>query len=92
MNVKILKKLIEDIKKNRISTDGALERLKILPFEELEFATLDSHRSLRQGFPEVIFGQGKTIAQIGAIIRSMLKRKENVLITRLDKKKAKALV
>ncbi|MBI5809752.1 MAG: nickel pincer cofactor biosynthesis protein LarB [Deltaproteobacteria bacterium] len=92
MNVKILKKLIEDIKKNRISTDGALQRLKTMPFEELEFATLDTHRCLRQGFPEVIFGQGKTIAQIGAIIRSMLKRKENVLITRLDKKKAKALV
>ena len=70
---------------------GALERLKSLPFEDLDFATVDTHRSLRQGFPEVIYGEGKTAAQIKAIATAMVKHKENVLITRLEKKKAVAL-
>ena len=70
----------------------ALEGLKSLPFEDLEFATIDTHRSLRQGFPEVIFGQGKTTAQIRDIAKSMLARGENVLVTRLDEKKGKALL
>ncbi len=91
MNVAILKKLLEDIKRGALSTDDGLEQLKVLPFEELEFATLDSHRALRQGFPEVIFGEGKTTAQIRAIARKMLARRENVLITRLGRPKAAAL-
>lgn len=69
----------------------ALEGLKTLPFEDLEFATVDTHRSLRQGFPEVVFGQGKTGAQIKAIAKSLLSRGENVLVTRLDEKKGRAL-
>lgn len=91
MNIRILKKLIEDVKAGRVATDDALEKLKTLPFEELEFATVDTHRSLRQGFPEVIFGEGKTLAQIRAIAGTMLERKENVLITRLNEKKGRAL-
>ncbi|MFQ5736700.1 MAG: nickel pincer cofactor biosynthesis protein LarB [Thermodesulfobacteriota bacterium] len=91
MNVRLLKKLLEDVKGGRTSVDDALEGLKGMPFEELEFATIDTHRSLRQGFPEVIFGQGKTTAQIRAISKSMLARKENVLVTRLDAKKGRAL-
>lgn len=70
---------------------GALERLKSLPFEDLDFATIDTHRSLRQGFPEVIYGEGKTVVQIKAIASAMVKHKENVLITRIEKKKAQAL-
>ncbi len=69
----------------------ALERLKSLPFEDLDFATVDTHRSLRQGFPEVIYGEGKTVVQIKKIAAVMIKNKENVLITRIDKKKAGAL-
>ncbi|MBE7415570.1 MAG: nickel pincer cofactor biosynthesis protein LarB [Deltaproteobacteria bacterium] len=91
MNVDILKKLLEDVKGGKTSVDGALEALRRLPFEDLEFATLDTHRALRQGFPEVIFGQGKSVAQMKAIITSMLKRKENVLVTRLDAKSGRAL-
>jgi pyridinium-3,5-biscarboxylic acid mononucleotide synthase len=88
MHTKALKKILDDVRDGRVDTDEALKKLKYLPFEELEFATLDTHRALRQGFPEVIFGQGKTIVQIKAIMRSMVKRKENVLVTRLDEKKA----
>ncbi len=91
MNIKILKKLLEDVKKGTVSTEDAVERLKFLPFEELEFATVDTHRSLRQGFPEVIFGEGKTLEQIKAITKAMLARKENVLMTRIDAKKGRAL-
>ncbi len=91
MNVETLKKLIDDIRKGRIDTPAALEKLKRLPFEEMGFATLDSHRSLRQGFPEVIFGQGKSAAQITAIIKKMKSRKENILITRVDEAKARGI-
>jgi NCAIR mutase (PurE)-related protein len=91
MNARLLKKLLESVKAGKVDVASALERLKMLPFEELEFATIDTHRSLRQGFPEVVYGEGKTIAQIKTIAGAMIKRKENVLITRLDKIKAVAL-
>lgn len=91
MNVSLLEKLLNDVKLGRTGVTDALDKLKFLPYEELECATLDTHRSLRQGFPEVIFGLGKTTAQIKTIVTAMLKRKENVLITRLDAKKATAL-
>jgi NCAIR mutase (PurE)-related protein len=71
--------------------ESALKRLKSLPYEELEYATVDTHRALRQGHPEVIYGEGKTVAQITGIASGMVKRKENVLITRLDDIKAKSL-
>lgn len=91
MNVKTLKRLLEDVGKGKTKVPEALERLKTLPFEELEFATLDTHRSLRQGFPEVIYGEGKSAAQITEIAKRMRQRKENVLITRVDAKKAGAV-
>ncbi len=91
MNVRSIKKLLEGVKDGRVEVASALDTLKILPFEELEFATIDTHRSLRQGFPEVVFGEGKTTAQIKAIVKAMAGRGENVLVTRLDTTKARAL-
>ncbi|MEK7313320.1 MAG: nickel pincer cofactor biosynthesis protein LarB [Deltaproteobacteria bacterium] len=91
MNVRLLTKLLENIKDGKIGVPRALEKLKTLPFEELEFATVDTHRSLRHGFPEVIFGEGKTARQIIGIAAVMTKRKENVLITRLTREKARAI-
>lgn len=91
MNVKLLEKLLDDVKRGKTGVKEALERLRFLPYEELEFATLDTHRALRQGFPEVVFGLGKTTGQIKAIVNAMLKHKENVLITRLDSDKSSAL-
>lgn len=91
MNVKSIEKLLEDVKDGRVKTKDALARLKFFPFEELPFATIDTHRSLRQGFPEVIFGQGKTHVQIKAIAKSLLSKKENCLVTRLDAAKAASL-
>lgn len=91
MNVKTIKRLLEDIRKGKIKVPEAMERLKGLPFEELEFATIDTHRSLRQGFPEVIYGEGKTAAQIKEIVRRMRAKRENILITRVDDAKAGAV-
>jgi NCAIR mutase (PurE)-related protein len=91
MNVKALKRLLEDISKGKVRIPEALERLKTLPFEELEFATIDTHRSLRQGFPEVIYGEGKSQAQIKEIAKRMRAKRENILITRVDKVKARAV-
>ncbi len=91
MNVKTLKKILEDITKGTLGIPEALERLKTLPFEELGFATVDTHRSLRQGFPEVIYGEGKRGAEIKAIVKKLLSGKENVLVTRLDAVKARAI-
>jgi NCAIR mutase (PurE)-related protein len=91
MNERVLKRLIHDIKAGRVDSEKALRALKTLPFEDLQFAKVDTHRSLRRGFPEVIFGEGKSATQIKAIIKAMLSRKENCLVTRLSKEKAMAL-
>jgi len=91
MNIKNLEKLLEDIQKGRLDIKSAMEELRFLPFEELEFATIDTHRALRRGFPEVIFGEGKTGAQIRGIAKKLVANEENVLITRLDTAKARAL-
>lgn len=91
MNVESLKKLIDNIKKGKVETSEALEMLKTLPFEDMGFATLDTHRSLRQGFPEVILGHGKTADQIIKIAKKMKARKENILITRVDTAKAREI-
>ncbi len=91
MNERSVKKLLKGVKDGSLDIGAALESLKTLPFEELGFATVDTHRSLRQGAPEVIFGEGKTTAQIKGIIKSLASRKENVLVTRLDETKAAGL-
>src|SRR3970282_2363373 len=77
-----LRAVLEAVREGKLSTEEALERLKVLPFEELGFATLDSHRSLRQGFPEVLFCPGKTIEQITAIARRLLRQHGSLLATR----------
>jgi pyridinium-3,5-biscarboxylic acid mononucleotide synthase len=89
MNQQELLKVLEAVGAGGISPSQAIERLKHLPFEDLGFAKVDHHRALRQGYAEVIFGKGKTPAQVAEIARSMLRKKEsrqNILVTRADKK------
>jgi pyridinium-3,5-biscarboxylic acid mononucleotide synthase len=88
MNEKQLSELMNAVRAGRLSPGAAVERLKHLPFEDLGFAKVDHHRTLRQGFAEVIFGKGKTPRQVAEIAKSMLRRdaRQNVLITRADKK------
>jgi pyridinium-3,5-biscarboxylic acid mononucleotide synthase len=82
MNPLALRKLLEQVRKKQVSPDEAVERLRHLPFEDLGFAKVDHHRSLRQGMPEVIFGQGKTPRQIAEIFMRLAARSGNVLATR----------
>lgn len=84
MNYKQLIRLLEDFKENRITQEDALAALKNLPFEDLEFARIDHHREMRKGFPEVIFGPGKTPGQIIEIVNAMYRNGTNILITRTD--------
>ena len=69
----------------------AIAQLRSLPFEDLGYARIDHHRSLRKGFPEVIWGEGKTSGQILTIMKQLKRNGQNVLITRLDKRKAMAV-
>ena len=86
-----LKELLARVSAGEVSTDDALQQLKRLPFEDLGFAKVDHHRSLRTGIPEVIFGAGKTAEQIIDITRSLNDGAHNVLVTRLDAAKAERL-
>ena len=89
MNSQELLKLLELVRAGKIAPAKAIERLKHLPFEDLDFAKVDHHRTLRQGFAEVIFGKGKTPEQIAGIVRAMLAKKDskhNILLTRTDAK------
>jgi pyridinium-3,5-biscarboxylic acid mononucleotide synthase len=89
MNSQELLKLLESVQTGKLAPAKAIERLKHLPFEDLDFAKIDHHRMLRQGFAEVIFGKGKTPEQIAGIVRAMLAKKDskhNILITRAEAK------
>src|SRR5437773_8756864 len=89
-----LLKILESVKAGELAPDKAIERLKHLPSEDLGFAKIDHHRALRQGFAEVIFGQGKTPQQVTAIVRGMLRSKDskhNILITRADERLYRAV-
>ena len=80
-------KLLTEVQHGKISVFRAVARLRHLPFEDLGFAKVDHHRALRQGFPEVIMGQGKKPKEIAAIVRALRRRKANVLVTRLSAEK-----
>lgn len=87
MDSEKLVELLEQVRQNRLSVAQAVARLRHMPFEDLGFAKLDHHRALRQGFPEVIMGQGKDVKDIAAIVRAMRRRKGKILVTRLDAQK-----
>ena len=84
MSPKQILELLEQVSAGALTPDEGLKRLKHLPFEDLGFARVDHHRTLRIGFPEVIFGRGKTPEQITGIVKSLLKQKSNILVTRTD--------
>jgi len=80
-----LKKILEEVRQGSLSEEQAMEKLKKLPFENLGFANIDHHRKLRQGFPEVIFCQGKTPEQTAGIMERLANDNSNVLATRATK-------
>lgn len=91
MHPSVLKSLLRSVQAGSTSIADALEQLRTLPYEDLEFAKLDHHRTLRHGAPEVILCEGKTEKQIVALTRSLLKHKQPVLATRADAAVARAL-
>ncbi len=82
MNKDNLKEILIQIQQNKIGIDKAMEMLKHFPYENLDFARIDTHREIRQNFPEAIFCTGKTPEQIIRIIDRMMFHKTNVLATR----------
>jgi NCAIR mutase (PurE)-related protein len=82
MDPEALRRLLQDVKSGATSPEAAAERLRTLPFEDLGFAKVDHHRALRRGFPEAIFGAGKTKEQIAAIVEAIASRGQNALVTR----------
>ncbi|MEE8348785.1 MAG: nickel pincer cofactor biosynthesis protein LarB [Acidobacteriota bacterium] len=81
MTLQRLKKRLQDYKEGQISEEEILSFLNDLPYQDLDFAKVDHHRSLRHGVPEVIFGRGKTLQQIIEIAEALARHSPNVLIT-----------
>ena len=84
MNPKILKKILQDLAKGKIDPQSVYEKIKTLPYENLEFARIDHHRNLRSGAPEAIYCEGKSYDQIVKIILNIHQAGSDVLATRLD--------
>ena len=83
MNRLQIELLLKEVSEGKTDVPQALEKLRDLPFEDMGFAKLDHHRHLRTGMPEVIFGAGKSTAQVTAIFTRMAKAGGNVLATRV---------
>lgn len=92
MDADKIRELLEQVRTGGVDVDGALERLKHMPFEDLGFAKVDHHRALRQGMPEVIFGLGKAPEHVRDIAISLAGRAQNVLITRTSPEAAKLVM
>ncbi len=86
-----ISEILKAYKADQCSLDEVLDKFKTLPYENIGFARVDHHRVIRQGFPEVIFGQGKTSDQIFGIVERMLKVDTNVLVTRTNQEAYEAV-
>jgi pyridinium-3,5-biscarboxylic acid mononucleotide synthase len=91
LNSESIRELFKQVRSGRISPDDAVAHLRHLPFEDLDFAKVDHHRALRVGMPEVIFGQGKTPAQVAQIFARLAKHDGNVLATRVSQEQFAAV-
>jgi len=86
-----LRDLLGRIRSGSLSVDEAMEKLRRLPFEDLRFARVDHHRSIRQGWPEAIYCEGKRLDEIVAIAKAIVDSGVNLLATRLGEKEGAAL-
>jgi len=86
-----LRTLLHQVQAGAVDVDGAIERLRHMPFEDLGFAKVDHHRALRHGIPEVVFAKGKTPDQVVSIAGHLLETASNVLITRASRECAEAV-
>lgn len=85
------KQLLEKFRGGKISSDEILRAFQAAPVADLGFAQVDLHRALRKDFPEVIFGSGKTPAQVAAIAAKLVEREQHVLVTRITPEHARVL-
>jgi pyridinium-3,5-biscarboxylic acid mononucleotide synthase len=86
MNEKRLREILSGIREKKLGIDEGVKELKQLPFDDLGFAKIDSHRELRRGFPEVVYCAGKTTEQVVAIVRTLAENADhNILATRAGK-------
>lgn len=88
MDQERLNQLLRSVADGKTSIENASDQIKKLPYEDIDFAHIDHHRSLRKGFPEVIFGLGKTAPQIIGIMERMIPQESMILVTRVDAEKA----
>jgi NCAIR mutase (PurE)-related protein len=87
-----LKKLLASVAAGEQSIEAAMRSLSVLPFENLGFATVDHHRELRTGFPEIIYGAGKTAAQIATILEAIFRHGQRAMVTRIEEEKSQAVI
>ena len=92
MDKNMLLKLLESVAEGRVSADDGAEKLQHMAFEDITYAHIDHHRSLRKGFPEVIYGEGKTADQIAGIMEKMMVQENIILVTRTNPQKAESLL
>jgi len=86
-----LRALLKEVGDGRLTIDGAVQRLRAMPFENLEFAKVDHHRAIRCGFPEVVYCEGKTVEQVAAIVERLAAHGGNVLATRASREQFEAV-
>jgi len=91
MNISRIKKLLQEVQSGKTAVDEAVEALKTLPYEDIGFAMVDHHRHIRQGTPEVIFCEGKTVLQVTEIARRLMDNGSDVLATRATPEVYKAI-
>ncbi|HAA89694.1 MAG TPA: nickel pincer cofactor biosynthesis protein LarB [Peptococcaceae bacterium] len=87
-----VRKLLESVRTGAITVTEAMHKLKHLPYQDLGFAKIDHHRTLRLGFPEVVYCKGKTPEQVLQIIEELRKHNHRILATKVNKKTAKAVI
>ena len=87
-----VRQILQDVQDGKLTADEALLKLKMSPYEDIGYAKIDTHRRIRQGFPEVIYGAGKTPEQIRGIVKAMQdKGQDRILITRLSEEASREL-
>ncbi|MCH2062500.1 MAG: nickel pincer cofactor biosynthesis protein LarB [Roseibacillus sp.] len=91
MSPERIEKLLKQVAAGEVSTTEALDKLRDLPFSELAHTTLDTHRELRQGTPEVVYGAGKSVEQLVEILDRIFQSHQRALATRVNRRKARAV-
>ncbi len=92
MNKETLTHILTQVAQGKLDVSAAEKQFTNLTFEDIDYAHIDHHRSLRKGFPEVIFGEGKTPEHIIGILEKMMDRENVILVTRVDEDKSKTVL